>query len=90
MQDKNRRAAAALAGDLTRAHHRMAAYALQKFGEVEDIGDAASLAIEERRREMERLRTLLEEIRSENAMSLAGLSVAVREIIGLAARSARD
>jgi glutamate dehydrogenase len=83
------RAAAALAGDLTRAHHRMAAYALEKSGKAKNIGDAASRVIEERRLEMERLRSLLEEIRSENAMTLAGLSVAVREIAGLAARSER-
>ncbi|MDT8368856.1 MAG: NAD-glutamate dehydrogenase [Longimicrobiales bacterium] len=83
------RAASALAGDLTRAHHRISAYALQKSGKSEDVGEAASRVIEARQREMDRLRRLLEEIQAEDAMSLAGLSVAVREIAALADRSER-
>ncbi len=77
------RATAALAGDLTRAHHRIAAYALKHRGEGE-VGDAATRVVEARRREVERLQTLLDEIKAEDRMSLAGLSVAVREISMLA------
>jgi len=43
--------------------------------------------MESRRNEMERLRNLLDEIRSTDEMSLAGLSVAVREIAAVADRS---
>jgi glutamate dehydrogenase len=81
------RAAAALAGDLTRAHHRITAYALKRTGGAADPGEAATRVMEARRQEMERLRQLLEEIRSEGEMSLAGLSVAVREIAAFADRS---
>jgi glutamate dehydrogenase len=81
------RAAAALAGDLTRAHHRITAYALERTGGAADPGEAASRVMEARRKEMDRLRQLLEEIRTEDEMSLAGLSVAVREIAALADRS---
>ncbi len=84
------RAAAALAGDLTRAHHRITAYALRRTGGAADPGEAASRIMEARRQEMDRLRRLLDEIRSENEMSLAGLSVAVREIAALADRSDSD
>jgi len=84
------RAAAALAGDLTRAHHRICAYVLRHTGGSADLGEAAARLVERRRREMDRLRKLLEEIRTEQAMSLAGLSVAVREIAALADRSEDD
>jgi len=84
------RAAAALARDLTRAHHRISTYALRRSEGSDDVGEAAAQVMEQRRQEMERLRRLLEEIRSEDEMSLAGLSVAVREIVGLADRSEAD
>jgi len=84
------RAAAALAGDLTKAHHGISAYALRHSDGSADVGEAAAQAVERRQREMERLRALLDEIRTEDVMSLAGLSVAVREIAGFAERSEAD
>ncbi len=80
------RAAQALADDLTRAHHRMVSQVMRERVAGVDVGDAAQRLLEERRRDVERFRRLLDEIRMENEISLSGLSVAVREITVLSER----
>ena len=80
------RAAQALADDLTRAHHRMVSQVMTERVAGIDIGEAASRLLAQRKRDVDRFRRLLEEIRAEDGMTLAGLSVAVREITVLSER----
>ena len=80
------RAAQALADDLTRAHHRMVSQVMTERVAGIDIGEAASRLLAQRTRDVDRFRRLLEEIRAEDGMTLAGLSVAVREITVLSER----
>ncbi|MEK9500033.1 NAD-glutamate dehydrogenase [Gaopeijia maritima] len=80
------RAAQALADDLTRAHHRLVSQVMrEKVGGL-DAGDVAQRLIQERRRDVERYRHLLDEIRADDKISLSGLSVAVREVTELSER----
>ncbi len=67
-----KRAARALAEDLGRAHHRLTKRALRSTGE--------NGGVETRSSEFARFRELMEEIRAEDAISISGLAVAVREI----------
>jgi len=78
------RAAQALADDLTRAHHTLAAQVVRTSGEGVEVEAAVDLLLASREREVARFRELMEEIRSEAKMSLAGLSIAVREMGALA------
>ncbi|MEQ9569133.1 MAG: NAD-glutamate dehydrogenase, partial [Longimicrobiales bacterium] len=80
------RAAQALADDLTRAHHRMVSQVMRERVAGADVGDTAQRLIEERRRDVERFRRLLDEVRAEDQITLSGLSVAVREIMMLSER----
>lgn len=80
------RAAQALADDLTRAHHRLVSQVMREKVAGLDAGDAAQRLIQERRRDVERFRQLLDEIRADDEISLSGLSVAVREITALSDR----
>jgi glutamate dehydrogenase len=73
------RAAQALADDLSRAHHKLVARVMLSRNGA-DIDSATTRLIQSREREVARYRALLDEIRAEPAMSLSGLSVAVREI----------
>ena len=66
------RAAQALAEDLSRAHYRLTRRALRSSGENGGIDTGSS--------EFVRFRELMEEIRAEDAISVSGLAVAVREI----------
>ena len=66
------RAAQALAEDLSRAHYSLTRQALNASGENGGIDTNTS--------EFKRFRDLMEEIRAEPTVSVAGLSVAVREI----------
>ena len=66
------RAAQALAEDLSRAHYRLTLQALESSGENGGIDTSTS--------EFARFRDLMEEIRAEQAVSVSGLSVAVREV----------
>jgi glutamate dehydrogenase len=77
------RAAQALADDLNRAHHKLVAQVMTGRDDVPDVGEAATRLLEHRERSVERFRRLLDEIQSEETMSLSGLSVAVREITRL-------
>jgi len=52
----------------------------------EEVTTAAASMVELRLREVERIRKLLEEIQAEENLSLAGVSVAVREMSVLADR----
>ncbi len=80
------RAALALSDDLNRAHHKLVAQVMRSRAGAPDIDVAADNLIESRRREVTRFQTLLQEIQGEQAMSLSGLSVAVREIAWLSDR----
>ena len=66
------RAAQALAEDLSRAHYRLTRRALRSSGDNGGIDTGSS--------EFARFRDLMEEIRAEDAISISGLAVAVREI----------
>jgi len=84
------RAAQALAGDLTRAHHRLVVQVMRLREDQGDVSEAAEELVQWRRREVERFRSLLEEIRGEERMTLSGLSVAVRELTLLSERLQED
>ena len=71
------RAAQALAEDLSRAHYRLTRRAL---GSSEENG-----GIDTGSTDFARFRELMEEIRAEDAISISGLAVAVREITRMAA-----
>ena len=66
------RAAQALAEDLSRAHYRLTRRALKSSGEDGGIDTGTN--------EFARFHDLMEEIRAEDAISISGLAVAVREI----------
>jgi glutamate dehydrogenase len=80
------RAAQALADDLSRAHHRLVAQVMRNRSDGADIDRVTDALIEGRTREVARYKALLDELRGEPAMSLSGLSVAVREIASLSER----
>ncbi len=80
------RAAHALADDLPRAHHRRVTQVIRERGAALDVDAAATRLLEERHRDVERFRHLLDEIHGEQQMTLSGLSVAVREITALSER----
>ena len=71
------RAAQALAEDLSRAHYSLARRVLESPGENGGIDTDAS--------DVTRFRDLMEEIQAEEAVSISGLAVAVREITRSAA-----
>ncbi len=77
------RAAQALADDLNRAHHRLVARVMADRDGAPDPSEAAARLLEHRERSVQRFRQLLDEVRAEEAISLSGLSVAVREITRL-------
>ncbi|MDT8340014.1 MAG: NAD-glutamate dehydrogenase [Longimicrobiales bacterium] len=83
------RAALALGEDLTRLHHRMVAAAINCAADAEDPEGAARRLLEQHHREVVRLEKLLAEIQCEEPVTLAGLSVLVRELAVLAGRLPR-
>jgi glutamate dehydrogenase len=74
------RAAQALIADLGRAHHKLVAQVMRIRDGSASVDQAAERLIASRASDVGRFQTLLQEIRSEPAMTLSGLSVAVREI----------
>ncbi|MDP2959693.1 MAG: NAD-glutamate dehydrogenase, partial [Longimicrobiales bacterium] len=74
------RAARALAEDLSRAHRKLVVAAL-RTGSARDLLASA-------RRDVDRLRGTVGELRAEGAAGLAGASVAVRELAALAEKAA--
>ncbi|MEJ2538385.1 MAG: NAD-glutamate dehydrogenase [Gemmatimonadota bacterium] len=84
----DQRAAMALVSDLTRAHHKMVSKVMESAPVETEVASAAESVLELRSREVERVRKLLEELRAEDDLSLAGMSVAVREMSVLAERTA--
>ena len=80
------RAALALSDDLSRGHHELVAQVLRTRALVPDIDRATDQVIGSRRGDVTRFQSLLQEIQGDQAMSLSGLSVAVREIAWLAER----
>jgi len=80
------RAAQALVDDLTTAHHRMVVQVLKERDAEGNVDRGADRLIAAREQEVARYRTLLGEIQQESPVSLAGLSVAVREVSLLAER----
>ncbi|HSG47375.1 MAG TPA: NAD-glutamate dehydrogenase [Longimicrobiales bacterium] len=80
------RAALALGVDLIRAHHRIVSRAVRPGADGPDASTAARDLLAAHSRDVDRIGRLLSEIRAEEAMSLAGISVAVRELAVLADR----
>ncbi|MSR35224.1 MAG: NAD-glutamate dehydrogenase [Gemmatimonadetes bacterium] len=80
------RAAQALVADLGRAHHKLVAQVMRGRAAAGSVDRAADRMVESRADDVGRFQTLLQEIQSEPAMSLSGLSVAVREIALLSER----
>ena len=80
------RAAQALADDLTRAHHNVVVQIMRSRTAGVDIDRVTERLLRAREREVARFRDLLAEIQQEPSLSLAGLSVAVREISALSER----
>ncbi|MBW3535239.1 MAG: NAD-glutamate dehydrogenase [Gemmatimonadetes bacterium] len=81
------RAAQALADDLTRAHHRLVVEVMRTRSDTDSIGEAQERLMEARSRDLARFQSLLEEIQTDEALSLSGLSVAVREMTVLSDRN---
>lgn len=80
------RAAQALSDDLTRAHHRLVSQVMREKVAGLDASEVAQRIIQDRRRDLDRYRQLLDEIRADDEISLSGLSVAVREVTTLSER----
>jgi glutamate dehydrogenase len=80
------RAALALGDDLGRAHHRIVSTVMRKEASADEPSTAAESVMQERSRDVERIRKLLDEVQAEEELSLAGVSVAVRELAVLADR----
>jgi glutamate dehydrogenase len=80
------RAAQSLGDDLTRAHHNVVARIMRSRTSGTDIDRVTDGLMRARERELARFRELLEEIQQEPTVSLAGLTVAVREITALSER----
>jgi len=80
------RAAHALAEDLSRAHHRIAA--LVAISTEAPTAVSARDLLQSRSDEFDRFRGLVADIREEDEVSLSGLSVAIREVSRLAERVA--
>ena len=80
----DQRAYQVLLDDLNRAHHMLAAEAVQ----LDAAGDGAQsdAVLSPHSKEMARFTTLLKEIRDDDPVSLSGLSVVVREVTLLASR----
>jgi glutamate dehydrogenase len=80
------RAAQALGDDLTRAHHNVVVQIMLNRAAGVDIDRATDRLMRTREREVSRFRELLDEMQQEPALSLAGVSVAVREMSLLSER----
>jgi glutamate dehydrogenase len=76
------RAAQALAEDLSRAHHRIAA--LVAVSTEAPTAVSARELLRSRADELDRFRALVADVREEENVSLSGLSVAIREVSRLA------
>ncbi|MDX1647122.1 MAG: NAD-glutamate dehydrogenase [Longimicrobiales bacterium] len=83
------RAAQALSDDLSRAHRKVTVSLLRKAKAQERPGmsDYVSLL---RERDVERFREVMEELKAEDSVSLAAVSVAARELADVADRVGRE
>jgi NAD-specific glutamate dehydrogenase len=59
---------------------------MRKEASADEPSTAAESVMQERSRDVERIRKLLDEVQAEEELSLAGVSVAVRELAVLADR----
>ncbi len=84
------RAAQALQEDLSRAHHRLAATVMTDRKTHDNVETSVAELERSMNRDLARYGELIEEVRSEEAMSLAALSVVVRSAIRLARRGLAD
>ncbi len=80
------RAAVALADDVGRAHHRIVRAIMRERSHSADPAEAAESVVARRARDVDRIRKLLDEVKAEEELSLAGVSVVVRELGVLADR----
>jgi glutamate dehydrogenase len=83
------RAAQVLSDDLSRAHRKLVRAAIRLLEEGGDVEAATSALAESHARRFERFRGIVAELRAEDAVSLAAISVAVRELADLAERASR-
>jgi glutamate dehydrogenase len=81
------RAAQALAEDLSRAHHRIAA--LVALSTEAPTAVSARDLLRSRADELDRFRALIADVREDEEVSLSGLSVAIREVARLAEKVGR-
>ena len=80
------RAALALTDDLSRVHHRVVCSVMDDAGAAGGAKAATDRLLKSRNRYLDRVHRLTEEIRGEEDVSLAGISVVVRELSAFAAR----
>jgi glutamate dehydrogenase len=87
------RAAQALSDDLSRAHRKIVVGLLRRtLGDVDEGSDAQApdfMAVL-RQREVERFRSIVEELQAEESIGLAAMSVAIRELGSVADRLGRE
>jgi glutamate dehydrogenase len=85
------RLAQALAEDLTRSHQRVAAGVMAVRADAPTIDDAVDQVVEARTHDVARFHDLLEEVRTgSDGITLAGLSVVVREVSRIARQVERN
>ena len=77
------RAAQALAEDVSRAHRLITIAVIRREGEAGDVEPALAQVLESSRREVDRYRGILAELRAEDVMTLSAASVAARELVSL-------
>ncbi|MDX1493023.1 MAG: NAD-glutamate dehydrogenase, partial [Longimicrobiales bacterium] len=83
------RAAQALSDDLSRAHRKVAVGLLERSRTV-DAGDVVDYVSLVRTRDAERFHQVMEELKAEESIGLAAVSVAARELAEVADRLSRD
>jgi glutamate dehydrogenase len=83
------RAAQALSEDLSRAHRKLVVAVLVALNDVEDVEAAVAALMNARSRSFARFVSIVDELKAEGQVGLAGVSVAVRELAGIAERASR-
>ena len=83
------RAAQALSDDLSKAHRKLVVGLLARSRLLEPARDTDYVGLV-RNRDMERFRQIMEELKAEESIGLAAVSVAARELAGVADRVARE
>ncbi len=82
------RAAQALSADLSRAHRKLVAGVMERSGEGASVAEAVDGVVRSSARAFERYRGIVDDLKGEGTVGFAALSVAAREMSGLADRLA--